>query len=89
MPKKDTRARGRSDVAFAVEVFFRVFFSWMCAICVCVNSHDDGLKKARNTVPSLARNEPARRRGICADVRTASGVRDAVDEDGDADSDTV
>ena len=64
----------------------------MCAICVCVNSHDDGLKKARNTVPSLARNETNPRAGgesIRADVRTASGVRDAVDEDGDADSDTV
>ena len=54
----------RADVvAFAVEVFFRVFFSWMCAICVCVNSHDDGLKKARNTVPFFARNETNPRAG--------------------------
>ena len=32
-------------------------------LCVCVNSHDDGLKKARNTVPFFARNETNPRAG--------------------------
>ena len=92
MPKKDTRAR-----TFGRRVRGRGFLSGFFQLddvrnhlCVCVNSHDDGLKKARNrSILGAKRTEPARRRGIRAGVRTASGVRDAVDEDGDADSDTV